>query len=1004
VRYNRDVRPILAENCFACHGPDSASRKAGLRLDRRDDATAELGSGGIAIVAGDPDGSDLIARIEETDSSLIMPPRDLHKTINPAQLDTLRRWIAAGAEYEPHWSFLPPTRPIAPEVKNPEWVRNPIDRFILARIEAAGLSPAPEADRRTLARRASLDVTGLPPTPEEVQAFVDDPAPEAYERFVDRLLASPRWGENRARSWLDAARYADTHGYHFDNAREMWSYRDWVINAFNANMPYDRFAVEQLAGDLLPNATLDQQIASGFNRCNMTTNEGGTIPEENLDIYKKDRTDTTGQVFLGLTVGCAQCHDHKFDPLSQKEYYELTAFFNNTTQAAMDGNIRDTPPILVVPRPEDRAREQALGGELTEAQQALEARRTSARSEFDAWLAGVKPEEIAAGLPTDGLALKARLGPWEEPKAEPLPAEESFESADAGSFEKDQAFTVAAWVRPAKAEVNGAILARMEAPTGYRGWDVFTDNGRIVVHMIHAWDSDAIRVNTEQAPLTVNAWNHVAVTYDGSGKAAGFSIWVNGQRQGLKATRDTLSGTIRTEVPLHAGRRHGSDPLRDARLGEIRIYRGALPAESVAKLSVSSRLLELARLPKDARAADEVDRSFAAWLRGVDPVAIDLAGRVDSLQAEQTAIRARGTIAHVMHDKNGPAMANVLFRGAYDQPREEVGAGTPAALPPFPADAPRNRLGLAQWVVSADNPLAARVAVNRFWQEIFGAGIVRTPGDFGITGELPTHPELLDELAVDFRESGWDVKRLFRLMLTSATYRQSAAATPEKLEADPLNKLLARGPRFRMDAEVVRDVSLAASGLLAEKLGGPSVRPYQPEGVWEAVAMPESNTRMYRADTGESLHRRSLYTFWKRAAPPALMEIFNAPSRESCTVRRERTNTPLQALATLNDPTFVESARVLASHALEAPGTATPDRVAFMTERLMARRLRAEEQSVVDQSLAVLLEHYRTHLDDAKALLTVGEAPVDARLDPAELAAWTMLANQLMSLDEVLTK
>jgi hypothetical protein len=764
VLFNRDIRPIVAENCFPCHGPDGAARKASLRLDRREVAVKRG-----AIVPGKTDESELVSRVFSDDPAERMPPPASHKTLTAAQKDLLRRWIAAGAEYQPHWSLIAAVHPQAPAVTGPAWGRNPIDAFVLAALRQRGLEPAPEADRRTLARRLSLDLTGLPPTPAEVEAFVADPSPAAYENLVDRLLASPRWGEHRARYWLDAARYADTHGIHFDNYREMWSYRDWVIEAFNRNLPFDRFTIEQLAGDLLPDATVDQRVASGFNRCNITTNEGGAIAEEYLVLYARDRTETTARVWLGLTAGCAVCHDHKFDPLTQKEFYQMSAFFNNTTQGAMDGNVKDTPPTLFLPAEADRQRWPALEKELSGAKRELEERKK-------------KP-----------------------------------------GAEQDKAYQ-------------------------------------------------------------------------------------------------------------------------------------------------------------------------------------ELAARVKALEEEQAAAKARGTAAYVMQERNEPARAFLLFRGEYDKRREQLTAGTPALLPPMPADLPKNRLGLARWLLLPEQPLTTRVAVNRFWQEVFGAGLVRTSEDFGVNGELPSHPELLDWLAIEFRASGWDVKRLFRLLVGSAAYRQAAVATPEKLEKDPQNRLLSRGPRFRMDAEMIRDYALAVSGLLVPKVGGPSVKPYQPDGVWEAVAMMESNTRYYKRDQGENLYRRSMYTLWKRAAPPASMDIFNAPSRETCTVRRERTNTPLQALVTLNDPQFVEAARHLAQAALKEGGAGTPGRLDFAARRLLARSLRPEESASAGATLDKLLAHYRAHPEQAKDLLAVGDSKADPALDAATLAGWTMLMNELLNLDEVLNK
>ncbi len=559
LEYNRDIRPILAENCFPCHGPDSAARKADLRLDRRD-AAIEAG----AIAPGDPESSELIARINAESRDELMPPPKSTKTLKPEQKDILRRWIAAGAEYQPHWSLIPPKRPALPKVKNESWVRNPIDRFVLAKLEENGLHPAPEADRRTIARRLSLDLTGLPPSPDLVEAFVNDPAPQAYDRLVTRLLDSPRWGEHRARYWLDAARYADTNGYHFDNYREAWAYRDWVINAFNRNLPFDRFTIEQLAGDLLPGGTLDQQVASGFNRCNATTNEGGVIPEEYTVLYTRDRTETTSQVWMGLTAGCAVCHDHKFDPITQREFYELAAFFNNTTQPTMDGNVKDTPPTVFVPGTEDRHRWESLTAELAGVRGGLKERKQSARPDFDKWLAAADPNALAASVPANGLRLAANPGASGGPEAR-------FEAADSGDFEKDQAFSFGAWVKVPKPGMTGSAIARMDNTNGYRGWDLWLEGNRVATHIIHKWPDDALKVVARDR-CRPGVWTHLLVTYDGSGRAAGVKIYINGEPQATDVAADALKNSIRTTVPLKAGQRHSSDRLDGAVINALRIY------------------------------------------------------------------------------------------------------------------------------------------------------------------------------------------------------------------------------------------------------------------------------------------------------------------------------------------------------------------------------------------------------------------------------------------------
>ncbi|HVU88913.1 MAG TPA: DUF1553 domain-containing protein [Pirellulales bacterium] len=1027
IGYNRDIRPILAENCFACHGPDSASRKADLRLDRRE-AAVERG----AIQPGKPEESELVTRITSTDEDTMMPPAASHKKLSAEQKKLLTDWIAAGAAYQPHWSFIAPARPSLPEVQDKAWPRGGLDNFILARLESLGLKPAPEADRRTLARRACLDITGLPPEPSDVEAFVADTSPGAYERYVDRLLASPAWGEHRGRYWLDAARYADTHGIHFDNYREGWAYRDWVINAFNRNLPFDQFTIEQLAGDLLPNRSLDQLVASGFNRCNMTTSEGGAIDEEYLVLYNRDRTETVSQVWLGMTAGCAVCHDHKFDPLSQREFYEMAAFFNNTTQRAMDGNVKDTPPTVVVPTAEDRQAWEKLPGELSAAQQQIDARRAAARGEFETWLAKAAPATIEARLVTAGLAFYAPLGESAgnvlavsiggQPRpvllgSEPawdtgVTAEKAFKSkadtvmevAGAGDFERDQPFTCSAWVKVPKDNLSGAMVARMDEANGHRGWDMWLDRGRPATHIVSKWPEDAVKVVGKTA-LKADKWQYVSVVYDGSAKAAGVKIYVDGAPQEVEVTANSLAGTIRTSVPLKLAQRSTGARVDDLSLQDLRLYNRALEPGEVAQLATATRAAYLVAKPAEGRSPSEVEELYGWWLDAMDANYQQLATHKKELSAKEAAIKSRATIAHVAQEKSDTSpMAYILYRGDYDKRRDEVKADTPDILPAFPAELPKNRLGFARWLLRPDHPLTARVTVNRFWQEVFGTGLVKTTGEFGVAGELPSHPELLDWLALEFRDHGWDVKRFFRELVLSATYRQAATTTPEKLQADPQNRLLAHGPRFRMDAEMVRDYGLAASGLLVRKLGGPSVRPYQPEGVWEAVAMIGSNTRDYKQDSGDNLYRRSMYTFWKRAAPPASMEIFNAPSREQCTVRRERTNTPLQALATLNDPQCVEAARRLAERTLREGGDSDAARIDFMARRILSRTFTDQERPVVEKSLAALTAYYRDHVDDAKQVITFGESKPDAGLDPSTLAGWTMLSNELLNLDETLNK
>jgi mono/diheme cytochrome c family protein len=1032
IHYNRDIRPILSENCFTCHGPDSAARKASLRLDRFDDAVAAR-KGDPAIVPGKPEKSGMIARILTTDPDDVMPPPKSHKKITSDQIDLLKRWVAGGAQYELHWSFLPPEKPALPQVKSSKWIRNPIDRFVLARLEREGLKPAPEADLRTLARRLSLDLTGLPPSPAEVDGLLNDKSSQAYEHYVDRLLGSQHWGEHRGRYWLDAARYADTHGIHFDNFREMWSYRDWVFKAFNANMPFDRFTIEQLAGDLLPNRTMEQQIASGFNRCNITSNEGGLIDEEYVVLYTRDRTETASAVWMGLTANCATCHDHKFDPLTQREFYQMSAFFNNSTTPSRDGNRRDAPPTLVVPTPMDRERWFTLPKELAASKEAVEARRKAARPDYEKWDMAAKPELFTKGVPTNGLVLHAPLNEGEgnsvafvaqqEKKVSEFGTNSTWGSGytaakafkagknsplafgDTGDFEKDQPFSCGIWMKiPDKAkDPTGAVVARMDDRNNYRGWDLYLDAGRPATHLVHKWPEDAIKVMSKEK-LVPGKWAHVLLTYDGSAKPQGIKFYVNGVATETEMPNKTLTNSIRAQVDLKLAQREKESKLDTISLQDLRVYSRILNSTEAAAVSKDARAAWLVSKSTDKRTKEETAELFERYLGAFDKPYQKAEAAFATLQREETDIKQRGTVAHVFEEKPDEPLAYVLYRGEYDKKRDRVLAGTPQVLPALPEDYPRNRLGFAQWLVRPEHPLTARVTVNRFWQEIFGNGIVKTSGDFGVSGELPSHPELLDWLAVDFRESGWDIKKLFKLIVMSSTYRQAATTTPEKLQRDPQNRLFSRGPRFRMDAEMVRDYALAASGLLVPKIGGPSVKPYQPEGVWEAVAMPESNTRKYEQDKGDKLYRRSVYTFWKRSAPPASLDIFNAPNRETCTVKRERTNTPLQALATLNDPQFIEAARHLAELALKNGGKTAESRLNFIALRLLARPLRPEEQKVMADVLKDLQAHYETSAEDTEALLNIGASKADPTLPKPSFAAYTMAVNQLMNLDEVFNK
>lgn len=1028
VDFRRDIRPILANHCWSCHGPDEAARKAGLRLDLRGAAVAKARSGDLPIVPHEPDASELIARIESPEAEVIMPPPAAKRPLTPQQRELLRRWVAQGADYAQHWAFVPPHRPAVPDVKHKGWPTNPIDFFVLKRLEEAGLSPSPEAGRRTWLRRVTLDLTGLPPSPQDLDSFLGDNAPGAYERVVDRLLTSPRHAERMAMHWLDAARYADTNGYNNDEGRSMWPWRDWVIDAFARGLPYDRFLTEQLAGDLLPNPTLAQQVATGFNRNHVLTTEGGVFEEEYHIEYVADRVHTTATVFLGLSMQCARCHDHKYDPVSQREYYQFSAFFNNVPDKIVGySQGKMAAPLLKVPSPQQQADVDLLQRRRGELDALLKQRVAGIDADLLLWEQRLTPEEIAKTGPVglvahfpldepDGEQVidatdsarrgtirgKVSRGPGKVGKSLELDGNTFVEAGESGSFESDQKFSISVWIQPTSNEAT-TVLSKMDDANAFRGYDLIMEGGKVAAHFVHHWPDSAFKVVSKE-PVPLNAWHHLAVSYDGSRKAGGVKMYVDGKPQALDVTtNNVLSGTLKTDKPFHIGKRQTSLPFK-GRIDDVQLYATELSAADAAQLASGQPLGQLREILALARAQrsepqQALVRQF--YLDRVDAEARRLKSELADLPRRLEEIDKAIPVTMVMQEQTPRRPAFILRRGQYDQRGDEVAANVPAVLTGLPQDAPLNRLGLARWLTSPAHPLTARVAVNRWWEMLFGAGLVETTEDFGVQGALPSHPELLDWLATELIRTGWDQRVLLREIVLSATYRQASRTTPALHERDPRNRLLARGPRARLPAETVRDNALAVSGLLSERIGGPSVKPYQPEGLWEDVSV--ERREKYVPDAGGGLYRRSMYTFWKRTCPPPGMSTFDAPDRETCVIRRARTNTPLQALVLLNDPTYVEAARKLAERS-RSYAQSDDERLAFAFQLVLCRAPENAERDVLLEVYRDALNGFRIAPAEAEKLLSVGRSPRDTATNPAELAAWTAVMNMLLNLDEAISK
>jgi len=1011
IDYNRDIRPILADTCYKCHGPDGNQRQADLRLDVPAVVGQKLEGGHTAIVAGSSATSAVVSRITSRDPDVRMPPADSGKNLTAGQVELITKWIDQGASWQGHWAFQTPTRPTPPAAELPGWRSNPIDSFILARLRNRGLSASPRASREAQIRRVTLDLTGLPPTIRDIDRFLADARPDSYRRLVDRLLGSTRYGEHVGRIWLDAARYGDTHGLHLDNERSIWPYRDWVVDAFNSNMPFDRFTVEQLAGDLLPDPSLSQLVATGFNRCNVTTSEGGAIADEYRFKYGVDRVETTSTVWLGLTMGCAVCHEHKFDPIPQEDFYRFLAYFNSLTERAMDGNALLPPPSVKVPTAVERAD--------------LDSQRERigrARSAIAAALPSITYTD--PGPKSDTQPPKRRQLVWIDDQT---PAGAKLQSSGDGGPWK--------WVTGTKPRPHSGKRSTRRTAKGL-GQHFFTGAkpGLQVGKgdTLFAWVHIDLLDPPKQIMLQFHSgnWEHRAVW--GEDRIA----WGKSQTGSRRRLGDLppLGEWVRLEVPVaqvalkpgavidgwaftqfggtvqwdtagivttsHTGPRlFASLAAWSAQLAKSGKSGKHMPAEVVAAAKVPAEK----RTP--AQAATLKDHFLVHACRQTVPMFKTQAAEIESAEARIAAINKGLASSLIMKDMPKPRPTFVLKRGQYDIPDKTrpVQPGVPSALPPLPKDAPVNRLGLARWLIQPDHPLTARVTVNRFWQQFFGTGLVKTSEDFGAQGEWPSHPQLLDWLATEFVRTGWDVKRMQRLIVTSAAYRQSSRFRDDHHRSDPGNRLIWRGPRYRLDAEVLRDAALSVADLLVEQPGGKGVRPYQPSGLWRAVGYSGSNTVQFVQDHGSNLFRRSLYTFWKRTAAPPTMLTFDAPSRESCSVRRARTNTPLQALLLLNDVQFFECARGLATRILAEGGNDT-QRLTRGFRIVTSRRPNALELAILARTLNQHRADYRKNPAAAKKLLAIGEAPQDAGLDVSEHAAWTVLSNLLLNLDETVTK
>ena len=1036
VSFNEHVQPILSANCYHCHGPDSGTRmpeSEPLRVDKADGVFSPRESGKPVIVKGAPDASFLLQLMETDDLNKVMPPdpsKSPHgKKMDPQDIALVRKWIAQGAVFEDHWAYIAPKKEPLPQTKNPDWSRTPVDHFIAAKMDAAGVSPNPEQSRARLLRRLHFDLTGLPPQAEDLEKLLQDKRDFdlIYSELVDRLLGTQEYAEHFSRQWLDVARYADTHGIHIDNYRSIWPYRDWVLNAFKNNMPFDQFTREQISGDMLANATSAEKVATGYLRCLPTTGEGGSIPEEVRAMNMQDMTDTVASTWLGLSTGCAACHDHKFDEISTKENYQLTAFFNNTPMNPLDGNNEKHPPNVFLPNKENEKAYNELIAKINQLTLQSEEYQKRSNGNFLKWLNASAQSEMlkisgkispfslplddkASGLKIQGSNTVAKpLHPLQwtngpSGKAAEFNDNNSINLGQTGDYDHNQAFGFSFWIKPPKTK-SASIISKMDVQNKHRGYNFYIEDRQLVIHISNETPKRALKARTN-TQLDTDSWTHVIVSYNGSGQRNGLKIFINGEAQRLKtlinSLKDSKERSIKNKAPFLIGARHDGYDFNGGALLNLVIHEKHITNDDAFAISLDQMLKH--RGDHHKLGDKPMEAAQAYYFESIDPKSKATYAEIAQLNKSKVDLQKHGHYSLVMQEKSNSApSAQILIRGQYNVKDEEIlSAGTPASLPPMTDTMPKNRLGLGIWLTDPANPLPARVTVNRYWGYIFGRGIVESVGDFGVMGTRPTHPKLLDWLTVDFVENGWDIQHLIRTIVNSSTYRQSAVLSAEKMANDPDNNYFSRGPRYRLDAEQIRDLALSASGLLRKQLGGPSVKPYQPEKIWESVAMPTSNTRFYKRDSGDKLYRRSMYTFWKRTAHHPTMDILNAPAREVTCVQRELTNTPLQAFVVMNDPQFIECSRQLADQAIQN-GKTSSERANWIAQRLLSRSLAEDEIEIIEKTYQKAIARFSDKPDQAKKLVTVGDSKATTTELP-ELASWTLIASQILNMDETLNK